>query len=251
VSLPDLSGRVAVVTGASSGLGRRFAVTLAAAGVRVAAMGRRVDRLKDLAAEVDSSGGTCSPVPLDVTDATAIGSAVDIAESELGPIDILVNNAGVPDAQYATKMSLELVDIVLATNLRAPFLLSCEVARRLIDRESPGHIVNISSMAAYCYTVNGSALYSITKAAINRMTETLAVEWAGFGINVNAIAPGSFESEMMAGMIGRRGDPTAQFPRRRMGRPEQLDSTLLYLLSPESQFVTGTIIKVDDCQIPR
>ena len=251
MTTPDLTDRVAVVTGASSGLGRRFAMTLAAAGARVAAMGRRVDRLKELAAEVESSGGICSPVQLDVTDATAMASAVDTAETELGPIDILVNNAGVPDAQYATKMSLELIDTVLATNLRAPFLLSCEVARRWIERKSTGRIVNISSMAAYCYVVSGSALYSITKAAVNRMTETLAVEWAPFGINVNAIAPGSFESEMMDGMISRQGEMTAMFPRGRMGKPEQLDSTLLYLLSPNSEFVTGTIIKVDDCQIPR
>ncbi|HEX4863586.1 MAG TPA: SDR family NAD(P)-dependent oxidoreductase [Acidimicrobiales bacterium] len=251
MTTPDLTDRVAVVTGASSGLGRRFAITLAAAGARVAAMGRRVDRLKELSAEVESGGGICSPVRLDVTDATGIGRAVDTAETELGPIDILVNNAGVPDAQYATKMSLELIDTVLATNLRAPFLLSCEVARRWIDRKTPGRIVNISSMAAYCYVVSGSSLYSITKAAVNRMTETLAVEWAPFGINVNAIAPGSFESEMMAGMISRQGEMTAMFPRGRMGKPEQLDSTLLYLLSPNSEFVTGTIIKVDDCQIPR
>jgi NAD(P)-dependent dehydrogenase (short-subunit alcohol dehydrogenase family) len=94
-------------------------------------------------------------------------------------------------------------------------------------------------------------MYLITKAAVNRMTETLAVEWAPFGINVNAIAPGSFESEMMDGMISRQGEMTAMFPRGRMGKPEQLDSTLLYLLSPNSEFVTGTIIKVDDCQIPR
>jgi NAD(P)-dependent dehydrogenase (short-subunit alcohol dehydrogenase family) len=214
-------------------------------------MGRRVDRLKELVVEVESSGGTCSPVPLDVTDATAIANAVDIAENDLGPVDILINNAGVPDAAYATKMSLQLIDTVLATNLRAPFLLSCEVARRWIDRKSPGRIINISSMAAYCYVVSGSSLYSITKAAVNRMTETLAVEWAPFGINVNAIAPGSFESEMMDGMISRQGEMTAMFPRRRMGTPEQLDSTVLYLLSPDSEFVTGTVIKVDDCQIPR
>lgn len=251
MSPPDLAGRVAIVTGASSGLGRRFAVTLANSGVRVAAMGRRIDRLKELADELESLGGTCRPIQLDLTDATGISNAVNLAEQDMGPVDILVNNAGIPDGQYATKMSLDLIDTVLATNLRGPFVLSCEVARRWIERKTPGRIVNISSMAAYCYVVSGSSLYSITKAAINRMTETLAVEWAAFGINVNAIAPGSFETEMMDDFIARRGEMTDQFPRRRMGRPEQLDSTLLYLLSPDSEFVTGTIVKVDDCQIPR
>ena len=198
----DLSGQVALVTGASSGLGRRFATVLAACGAKVAAAARREEKLKDLAAEVAAAGGTCVAVPLDVTDADQIVAAVDRVEAVLGPVSILVNNAGIPDAQYATKMPVALVDAVLDTNLRGPFLLSCEVARRLIARKAPGRIVNLSSMGAHNYAGNGAALYSITKAAVERMTETLAVEWAKFGINVNAIAPGAFRSEMMEGMIG-------------------------------------------------
>ena len=247
----DLSGQVALVTGASSGLGRRFATVLAACGAKVAAAARREERLKDLAAEIAAAGGVCVPVPLDVTDADQIGPAVDRVETELGPLSILVNNAGIPDAQYATKMSVALVDDVIATNLRGPFLLSCEVARRLIERKAPGRIVNLSSMGAHHYAGGGAALYSTTKAAVERMTETLAVEWAKFGINVNAIAPGAFSSEMMDGMISRVGDMTAYFPRQRLGDPAQLDSTLLYLVSPSSEFVTGMIAKVDDGQEPR
>ena len=244
----DLSGQVALVTGASSGLGRRFATVLAACGAKVAAAARREERLKELAAEIAAAGGVCVPLPLDVTDADQIGPAVDRVEAELGPVSILVNNAGIPDAQYATKMPVALVDDVIGTNLRGPFLLSCEVARRLIERRAPGRIVNLSSMGAHHYAGTGAALYSTTKAAVERMTETLAVEWARFGINVNAIAPGAFSSEMMDGMISRVGDITRFFPRGRLGDPAQLDSTLLYLVSPASEAVTGTVVKVDDGQ---
>jgi len=244
----DLTGQVAFVTGTTSGLGRRFAQVLAAAGASVACTGRRADRLDELAVEIRGRGGTCAPIPLDVTDADACIAAMQRAEDELGPVSILVNNAGIPDAQYAARMSIELIDQVLDTNLRGPFVLSCELARRLMARKAPGRIVNISSMGAYSYQGGGAALYSITKAGIVRMTETLAVEWARFGINVNGIAPGAFASEMMDGMLERVGDITRAFPRQRLGDPSQLDSTLLYLVSPSSTFVTGTIVKVDDGQ---
>ena len=247
----DLTGRVAFVTGTTSGLGRRFAKVLAAAGASVALTGRRKDRLDELAEEIGADGASCAPIQLDVTDADACIAAVERAENELGPVSILVNNAGIPDAQYAAKMSIELIDRVIATNLRGPFVLSCEVARRLIARKQPGRIVNISSMGAYSYGGGGAALYSITKAAIDRMTETLAVEWARFDINVNSIAPGAFSSEMMDGMLERVGDITRAFPRKRLGDPAQLDSTLLFLVSPASEFVTGSVVKADDGQTPR
>ena len=251
VAAVDLSGLVALVTGASSGLGRRFAALLAANGARVVATARRVDRLEELAEEIGTAGGSCLPLALDVTDAEQIASVAARAEAEVGPVQILVNNAGIPDAQYATRMPVELVDQVLDTNLRAPFLLSCEVARRLIDLQLPGRIVNISSVGGFHYAGGGAALYSISKAGVNRLTEALAVEWAKFDINVNAIAPGLFASEMSDGMIERMGDLTRVFPRERIGQPEHLDSTLLYLVSPASEMVTGTVVKVDDGQGPR
>ena len=244
----DLTGRVAFVTGASSGLGRRFALTLAAAGAKVAATARRVDKLEELAAEVADNGGECVPIALDVTDPESITQAVAHANESLGLVDILVNNAGIPDAQRAHKMSLELTDAVLDTNLRGPWLLANEVARGLIAAEQPGRIVNIASVGAFNYGGNGAALYSISKMAIHRMTETLAVEWSRFNINVNCIAPGAFASEMMDGMLSRMGDITQHFPRKRLLDPALLDSTLLYLVSPASEAVTGTTIKVDDGQ---
>lgn len=243
-----LDGQVALVTGASSGLGWRFAQTLAAAGARVVACGRRLDRLEELSRLIAEQGGQCVPVQLDMTDAAQIVAAVDAAEAAFGTVQILVNNAGIPDAQRAHKMSLELIDAVLDTNLRGPYVLSCEVARRLIDAKLPGRMVNIASMGAFHYTGTGAALYSITKAAVNRMTEALAVEWARFGINVNGIAPGAFSSEMMDGMLARIGDFTQSLPRKRIGDPAQMDSTLLYLVAPSSEFVTGTVVKVDDGQ---
>lgn len=247
----DLTGQVAMVTGASSGLGRRFAATLAAAGASVVATGRRLDRLEEVAAEITARGGRCVAVQMDMTDADQIVAAVEQAEAAFGTVTILINNAGIPDAQRAHKMSVELIDSVLGTNLRGPYILACEVARRLIAAKLPGRMVNISSMGAFNYSGNGAALYSITKAAINRMTEALAVEWVGFGINVNGIAPGAFESEMMDGMLARIGDISQHMPRKRLGNPAQMDSTLLFLCAPSSEFVTGTVIKVDDGQSPR
>ena len=248
----DLTGQVALVTGASSGLGHRFARVLAACGAEVAIAARRMDRLEALAAEISKSGGTAHPVHLDMTDDDNIVTAVDAAESATGKtVTILINNAGIPDAQRAHKMSTELIDSVLGINLRGPYILSCEVARRLIAAELPGRMVNISSSAAFNYSGGGAALYSVTKAAIARMSEVLAVEWVRYGINVNAIAPGSFHSEMMDGMVARVGDIAAGTPRKRLGDPAQMDSTLLYLCSPASDAVTGTVIRVDDGQAPR
>ena len=244
----DLTGQVALVTGATSGLGWRFAKALAAAGASVVGCGRRAERLDALVAEITANGGRAVGVPLDVSDAAAIPGAVDAAEAAFGTVTILVNNAGIPDAQRAHKMPLELVDAVLDTNVRAVWLLSCEVARRLMAAERPGRIVNISSSSAFHYSGGGAALYSVTKAAVTRITEALAVEWASHHINVNAIAPGAFRSEMMDGMISRIGDFTQMTPRQRLGEPHQLDSTLLYLVAPSSECVTGTIVRVDDGQ---
>ncbi len=247
----DLTGQVALVTGATSGLGWRFSQVLAAAGATVVPTGRRRERLDELEALISAAGGSVHPIALDMEDHESIIGAVAAAEEAVGTVTILVNNAGIPDAQRAHKMSIELIDQVLDTNLRGPYILSCEVARRLIAAESPGRMVNISSVGAYSYSGNGAALYSISKSAIVRMTEVLAVEWARYNINVNGIAPGAFASEMMDGMLGRLGDFTKFFPRKRLGDPAQLDSTLLYLCSPASEFVTGTVIKVDDGQGPR
>lgn len=247
----DLTGQVALVTGATSGLGRRFARVLAASGAKVIGTGRRKERLDEMVAEITADGGTAVGVEMDMTDTGSIIRGFEQAEAAFGTVTILVNNAGIPDAQRAHKMSIELIDNVFDTNLRGPYVLSTEMAKRLIDQKIPGRQINIASISATNYDGHGAALYSITKAGIVRMTEVLAVEWARNHINVTGIAPGAFHSEMMDGMLERMGDFSGSMPRKRLGRPDQLDSTLLYLCSPASDAVTGTVIKVDDGQGPR
>ena len=249
----DLTGSAAFVSGAGSGLGRRFAKTLALSGAKVHLAGRRIDPLVELRNELSEMGCDVSAASLDMRHAEAIQDAIDLAESTHGTVDILVNNAGVADAGFATQLDLERVDQVIDTNFRAPFLASREVARRLIEAGKPGRIVNISSVGAFHYKPNSaSALYCATKAGIVRLTETLALEWAKYGINVNAIAPGMFHSEMTEGFMERVGDSFSdRYPRKRIGNPAWLDSTLLYLVDPRSHFVTGTCVIADDAQVAR
>jgi NAD(P)-dependent dehydrogenase (short-subunit alcohol dehydrogenase family) len=247
----DLTGKIALVTGASAGLGERFARVLATCGAKVAVAARRRDKLDALVASIAAAGGTAAAFALDVTDGERIAAMVDEVEALLGPITILVNNAGINEGRRALNMRADMIDTVIGTNLRGPYMLACEVARRLITREMPGRIINMSSIGAYTCSKPGQSLYSTTKAALIRMTEVLAVEWAPHFINVNAIAPGTFHSEMTGRMIARLGDPGPALPRKRVCTPDQLDSTLLFLVSPSSDAVTGTVIKVDDGQTGR
>lgn len=248
-----LAGKIAVVTGASSGLGRHFALTLAAEGAAVVLVARREHALADLAKEIRQAGGKALVCPADLADGDAIAPLFDAAEKAFGPVDILINNAAIPDADFATRLSMETINQVINVDFRAPFLLAREMANRLIAREQPGRIVNIASVGVLHYTPrSASALYCSCKAAIVRMTETLAIEWSRYGINVNAISPGMVESEMTAGFIERVGHKVKNtFPRKRFGKPEDMDSTLLYLLDPRSHFVTGACITVDDAQVSR
>jgi NAD(P)-dependent dehydrogenase (short-subunit alcohol dehydrogenase family) len=245
----DLSDQVALVTGASSGLGYRFSKVLAKCGAKVAISARRIDKLEVLAKEIRDEGGVCEPIPIDMVNRDSIRNAVKMTEDSLGTINTLINNAGIPDAQWAIKQTDELIDKVVDTNLVGLYLLSNEVARKLIDKKASGRIVNISSMAAFNTSPQSAAsLYSITKASVVRLTEALATEWAGYNINVNCIAPGCFSSEMLDGMLERIGDISKSFPRKRICDPAQMDSTLLFLVSPSSECVTGTFIKIDDGQ---
>ena len=246
----DLTGRVAFVTGASSGLGERFARLLAACGARVAVAARRADRLEALVAQITAAGGTAFAVALDMRDEERIAAAVAEAEAALGPVDILVNNAGINHGRRAVKATAAQFDDEMDTNLRGPWMLACAVAGRLIERQAPGRIVNIASIGAFTCTKPGSGVYSVTKAGVVRMTEVLAVEWAPHFINVNAIAPGTFASEMTHAFLGNEAY-IQSLPRKRICDPAHLDSTLLYLVSPLSEAVTGTVIKVDDGQTGR
>ncbi|MGI9345432.1 MAG: SDR family NAD(P)-dependent oxidoreductase [Gammaproteobacteria bacterium] len=247
----DLSQQTALITGASSGLGWRFALTLAQAGARVAILGRRADRLQKLRAEIESRGGQALVLVADLANPEQHQQLVNRAIEEMGSISILVNNAGIVEPALATKASLDNFDQSMNINLRAPYFFSCGVANHLIANQQPGRIVNIASIAAKYYPDHGVSLYAISKAAVVRMTEVLATEWARYRINVNAISPGYFASEMTSGAKDRKGAFWEQFPRKRIAAPALLDSTLLYLCAPESEAVTGANIVVDDGQLQR
>lgn len=239
----DLSGEVALVTGASSGLGRRFADVLAAHGAKVIAAARRTDRLRDLA---EGRPGI-APLALDVTATDRIDAALDEAEKPFGPVTLLVNNAGIAGGKRITDITRDEWEAVQKTNVDAVWHLSQAFARRLIARNSPGAIINIASLVAGRVGMS-SASYAISKAAVLHMTKAQAYEWARHGIRVNAICPGYIHSEMtddyLASPAGQ--DMIKRVPQRRAGDPSDLDGALLLLASSRaSGFMTGASVAVD------
>ena len=239
----DLTGEVALVTGASSGLGRRFARVLAAHGAKVIAAARRVERLTELAA----GNPGIAPLALDVTDTQSFGAALDAAERVFGPLTLLVNNAGIAKGGRITDTPPEDWRAVQNTNVDAVWHLSREFAMRLIARKAAGAIINIASVASTRVGAT-SAAYAVSKAAVLHMTKAQAVEWARHGIRVNAIAPGYIHSEMtedyLASEAGRA--TIGKVPQRRAGEPSDLDGALLLLASKRaSGFMTGAVILVD------
>ena len=253
----DLSGRVAFVTGASSGLGAQFAKTLAAAGAGVVLAARRVDRLKALRAEIESEGGDAHVVTLDVTDPASIKAAVAHAETEMGAIDILVNNSGVGTTQKLTDVKPEDFDYVMGTNTRGAFFMAQEVAKRMIARSkglapgvfTGGRIVNVASMAGL-RVFPQIGVYCMSKAAVVHMTRAMALEWGRFGINVNAICPGYIDTEINHHVWQTEaGQKMVQaMPRQRVGQAKDLDAVLMMLCANESHFVNGAVISADDGQ---
>jgi NAD(P)-dependent dehydrogenase (short-subunit alcohol dehydrogenase family) len=251
----DLSGRVALVTGASSGLGEQFARALSAAGAGVVLAARRVERLKTLRAELEAADGDAHVVGLDVTSIDSIRAAVAHAETEMGPIDILVNNAGVGTTQHLTEVTAEDYDFMMNTNVRGAFFVAQEVAKRMIARAkgtapgtyTGGRIVNIASVAGL-RVGSRIGVYCMGKAAVIHMTRSMALEWGRFDINVNAICPGYIDTEInhhqWAGESGQK--LIQQLPRKRVGKPSDLDTTLLMLCANESHFVNGAVIAADD-----
>lgn len=248
----NFEGKVALITGASSGLGARFAKVLAMAGAQVVLAARRMDRLKELRAEIEAEGGAAHVVALDVTDYASIKAAVAHAETEAGPIDILVNNAGVSSSQRLIDVTPDDYAYVMDTNQRGAFFVAQEVARRMIlrykgDPRKQHRIINIASLAAL-RVVPQLGLYCMSKAAVVHMTKSMALEWGQFGINVNAICPGYIGTEINLDYFdseqGRQ--LLATLPRRRLGKPEDLDGLLLLLAAEESHLLNGTIVNADD-----
>jgi NAD(P)-dependent dehydrogenase (short-subunit alcohol dehydrogenase family) len=244
--LLDLTGQTALVTGASSGLGTHFEMTLAKAGARVAIGARRTDRLEALAGDIEAAGGRALPVALDVTDADSVAEAVRIAEEELGPITILVNNAGVPSMGRALDMDEEEWDRVVGTNLKGAWLTAREVGRHMMKHGQGGRIINISSILGL--TAGRRALsYSASKAGVIAMTQNMALELGDTGIRVNAIAPGYVVTDLNRDfLLGKGGDRIkSRVPLGRFGEPEDLDGILLLLAGPGASYITGSVVVVD------
>ncbi len=245
--MASLSGRPALVTGASSGLGRRFASVLAGGGAPVVLAARRVDRLRELEAEIREAGGEAACVELDVLSEGSVAAAVEAAEAAFGPLAILVNNSGVSAQARIVDMSLDDYDRVMNTNARGAFLVAQAVARRMIAAGTPGRIVNVASILAET-AIRELSAYCMSKAALLHLTRVQALEWARHGINVNALCPGYIRTEINdAYWDTERGQAFVKtFPRRRVGEPSDLDGALLLLVSEEARMITGTSITVDD-----
>jgi len=251
VELPnyDLSGKVALVTGATSGLGKRFALVLAKAGAKVAITGRRVERLAALQSDIEAMGGVAAAIALDVTDPASISACVEETERTLGPLDILVNNAGMNVQALPAEVTPEGFDTMFDTNVRGAFFMAQAAGRSMMARGAGGRIVNIASIGAHT-VLPGLTIYCMTKAAIGMMTKSLAKEWARKQINVNAMCPGFIETELNSDWFGSEGGQKQikTWPRRRLGVEEDLDGTLLLLASDHGRFITGSLFTVDDGQ---
>jgi len=242
----DLTGQVALVTGASSGIGRRLAELLGAAGAKVALAARRVDRLAELASEIEAAGGQSLPIACDVTRSESVTAAVSAAENELGPLSILVNNAGVTVSKPLFEHTEADWDYVVDTNLKGAWLAAREFAHHLVGLKRPGRIINISSVLGF-RTIGRVPAYCAAKAGLTHLTHVLAMELARYGILVNAIAPGYVETDFNRAFFQTEAGKAliSRIPLRRLGQTEDLDGALLFFASPASAYVTGAVISVD------
>ena len=241
-----LSGRVALVTGASAGLGRHFAGVLARAGAAVALAARRREQLEQAVGEIAAAGGRAAAISCDVADAASVSAAVAAAEQALGPLDILVNNAGIAISKPMLEHSEADWDRVVDTNLKGAWLMSREVAARWVAARRGGRIVNIASLLAL-RPIRHVPSYCAAKAGLAHLTHTMAMELARRGITVNAIAPGYFETDMNRDFL--RSDIgqalIGRIPMGRSGKPTDLDGALLLLASDAGAYITGAVLPVD------
>lgn len=242
----DIRGKIALVTGASSGLGENFARRLAAEGAIVVATARRTERLERLADEIGAAGGKAFAVPMDVTKRQSIVAALDRARSLAGVPDIVVNNAGIAQAKASLELTEEDWRNVLDTNLDGAWRVAQESAKAMAGAKKGGSIINIASVLGL-RVANALLAYSVAKAGLVQATKALALEWARHGIRVNAIAPGYIETDMNRDFFRTdKGQETVKrVPQRRIGQPSDLDGALLLLASEASAYMTGSIVVVD------
>lgn len=247
-----LQGRVALVTGASSGLGARFVEILAAAGAKVAACARRTDRLQELAARVRKAGGTVEPVAMDVEDPASIIAGFDAAEAALGPVDITIANAGLNAQGASVDLDASSLAQLVSVNIEGVYLTAREAAKRLIagPNAERGRIILIGSVGSQ-RPLAGLTAYSMSKAAVAMMGKGFAREWARNGITVNTICPGWIATELNSDWLASEGGQklVKTFPRRRVMDAAGLDGLVLFLSSDASASITGGVFSADEGQV--
>ncbi|MEM7425079.1 MAG: glucose 1-dehydrogenase [Pseudomonadota bacterium] len=247
----DLTGEVALITGASTGLGRNFAKVLAANGAKVVVAARSIDKLESLKSEIEAAGGEALAVKLDVSDREQIAPAFDEAEKTFGTVTLLINNAGISGSMAGLDMTPEEWRELMAVNLDAPWFAAQQAAKRMIAAETGGTIINIASVASF-RALKTLAAYGATKAALKQLTSNLAVELSRHNIRVNAIAPGYILTEINREFFeSGAGDQLIKtIPQRRIGDPSDLDGVLLLLASRRAGgFMTGETVIVDGGQV--
>lgn len=244
--LLSVQDKVALVTGASSGLGEHFSRVLATAGAKVIVGARRVEKLERLVKEINSKGGEAIAVSLDITDSESVVSALDQAEEKFGPVNILINNAGVGDSKRFVNVDEESWDFVMDTNLKGAWTVANQVSKRLLTKGLNGSIVNIASILGLRVGI-GESTYSISKAGIIQMTKAMALELGYKGVRVNALCPGYFKTEINGDFFESEKGQTyiKSTPAKRLGNLDELTAPLLMLASDAGSFINGAAIPVD------
>jgi len=244
--LLSLKNKVALVTGASSGLGAHFAKTLANAGAKVILGARRVEKLKGVVDNIIANGGEALAVAMDVTNSESINNALDQGEATFGPITVLINNAGVADSKRFINIDETDWDVTMDTNLKGVWRVASQVSQRLLKQNLSGSIVNVASILGLRVGFGDSA-YAISKAGVVQMTKAMALELGYKGIRVNALCPGYFKTEMNAGYFesdkGRAYIEST--PAKRLGQLPELDAPLLLLAGDGGSFINGVALPVD------
>jgi NAD(P)-dependent dehydrogenase (short-subunit alcohol dehydrogenase family) len=242
----SLANQIAIVTGASSGLGAHFARVLAEAGAKVALLARRKRLAEEIAAEIESHGGHAIAFATDVTDTDSLHQALHDVEEQIGIPDILVNNAGAHAGDLALELKLEDWDAVIETNLKGSWLLTQLVAQHWVEKQHHGTVINVASILGIG-VMSGVLPYAVSKAGLIQMTKALALEWARHNIRVNAIAPGYFPTDLNRDFLASDAGEAIRkrVPMRRFGQFEDLDGPLLLLASSASAYMTGSVITVD------